>query len=69
VKKFLIATALAVTSLTSQAQQTISIIWPFGMGDTQAQYSRSLVEELNKNQKKYKAKKATGHKQARKKDI
>ena len=52
-KKFLIATALAVTSLTSQAQQTISIIWPFGMGDTQAQYSRSLVEELNKNQKKY----------------
>jgi tripartite-type tricarboxylate transporter receptor subunit TctC len=52
-KKFLVATALAVTSLTSQAQQTISIIWPFGMGDTQAQYSRSLVEELNKNQKKY----------------
>jgi len=52
-KKLLIATALAVTSLASQAQQTISIIWPFGMGDTQAQYSRSLVEELNKNQKRY----------------
>lgn len=33
--------------------QTISIIWPFGMGDTQAQYSRSLVEELNQMQKKY----------------
>jgi tripartite-type tricarboxylate transporter receptor subunit TctC len=52
-KKLLIATAIAVTSLVVQAQQTISIIWPFGMGDTQAQYSRSLVEELNKNQKKY----------------
>jgi len=52
-KKFLIATALAVTSLASQSQPTVSIIWPFGMGDTQAQYSRSLVEELNKNQNKY----------------
>ena len=52
-KKLIIATAIAVTSLASQAQQTISIVWPFGMGDTQAQYSRSLVEELNKSQKKY----------------
>jgi tripartite-type tricarboxylate transporter receptor subunit TctC len=52
-KKLLIATVLAVTSLASQAQQTVSIIWPFGIGDTQAQYSRSLVEELNKTQKKY----------------
>ena len=52
-KKLLIATAIAVTSLAAQAQQTISIVWPFGMGDTQAQYSRSLVEELNKSQKKY----------------
>jgi len=52
-KKFLIASAVTLASLSSQAQQTVSIIWPFGMGDTQAQYSRSLVEELNKNQKKY----------------
>ncbi len=52
-KKLLIAAAFAVTSLASQAQQTISIVWPFGMGDTQAQYSRSLVEELNAGQKKY----------------
>lgn len=52
-KRLLLATAIILTSLASQAQQTISIVWPFGMGDTQAQYSRSLVEELNKNQKKY----------------
>jgi len=51
-KKFLIAAAVALTALASQAEQ-ISIIWPFGMGDTQAQYSRSLVEELNRTQKKY----------------
>jgi tripartite-type tricarboxylate transporter receptor subunit TctC len=52
-KKFLIAGVVALASVSVQAQQTISIIWPFGMGDTQAQYSRSLVEELNKQQKKY----------------
>jgi tripartite-type tricarboxylate transporter receptor subunit TctC len=52
-KKLLLTGALALTALSVQAQQTLSIIWPFGMGDTQAQYSRSLVEELNKNQKKY----------------
>ena len=52
-KKIIIASAIAVTSLVAQAQQVISIVWPFGMGDTQAQYSRSLVEELNKNQKTY----------------
>ncbi len=52
-KKLLIATALVMTSLALQAQQTVSIVWPFSMGDTQAQYSRSLVEELNKQQKKY----------------
>jgi tripartite-type tricarboxylate transporter receptor subunit TctC len=52
-KKFIVATTVALASFASQASQTISIIWPFGMGDTQAQYSRSLVEELNKQQKKY----------------
>lgn len=52
-KKLLIATAIAVTSFASQAQSTLTVIWPFGMGDTQAQYSRSLVEELNKNQRTY----------------
>jgi len=51
-KKFLIASAVALTAVVSQAEQ-ISIVWPFGMGDTQAQYSRSLVEELNRTQKKY----------------
>jgi len=52
-KKFLIATAVALEAVSAQAQQTLTIIWPFGIGDTQAQYSRSLVEELNKTQKKY----------------
>ena len=45
--------SLLLSSASVQAQQQISIVWPFGMGDTQAQYSRSLVEELNKTQKKY----------------
>jgi tripartite-type tricarboxylate transporter receptor subunit TctC len=52
-KKFFIAGAFALAAFSSHASQTLTIIWPFGMGDTQAQYSRSLVEELNKQQKKY----------------
>ena len=52
-KKLLLAGVFALAAVSAQAQQTVSIVWPFGMGDTQAQYSRSLVEELNKNQKKY----------------
>lgn len=52
-KKFLLSIAIALAAFSSQAQQQISIVWPFGMGDTQAQYSRSLVEELNRSQKKY----------------
>ena len=52
-KKLLLVGAFALAAVSAQAQQTVSIVWPFGMGDTQAQYSRSLVEELNKAQKKY----------------
>jgi len=50
-KKILLA-LLFVTGAV-QAQQIITVVWPFGMGDTQAQYSRSLIEELNNTQKKY----------------
>jgi tripartite-type tricarboxylate transporter receptor subunit TctC len=52
-KKILFACAMLICS-TAWAQTVISIVWPFGMGDTQAQYSRSLVEELNRTQNKYK---------------
>lgn len=52
-KKLLLSAAIAAFTCAAHAQQTVSIVWPFGMGDTQAQYSRSLVEELNKTQKKY----------------
>ena len=51
-KRVLLAIALTAGAVVAQAdQKTLSIVWPFGMGDTQAQYSRSLVDELNKNQK------------------
>jgi len=52
-KKLLLSAAITAFACAAHAQQTISIVWPFGMGDTQAQYSRSLIEELNKTQKKY----------------
>lgn len=52
-KLIITACVLSLTSIIAHAQQTITVVWPFGMGDTQAQYSRSLVEELNKIQKNY----------------
>ena len=53
-KQVLLAIALTAGAVLAHAdQKTLTIIWPFGMGDTQAQYSRSLVDELNKNQKTY----------------
>ena len=49
--KNLLLALLFVSSLVHA--ETITIVWPFGMGETQAQYSRSLIDELNNNQKKY----------------
>ena len=49
----LLMSFLLFVCAVAQAQTTVTIVWPFGMGDTQAQYSRSLVEELNRDQKKY----------------
>lgn len=51
-KKLFMFITTVLLSISAQSQ-TMTIVWPFGMGDTQAQYSRSLVEELNKSQKKY----------------
>ena len=52
-KQIVLAAILVLGTGLAHAEQTIAIVWPFGMGDTQAQYSRSLIEELNHNQKKY----------------
>lgn len=51
--KILSAIIFFVLAQACVAQQTIVVVWPFGMGDTQAQYSRSLIDELNRRQKKY----------------
>jgi len=53
VNRFIIAGAIFLAASAAHAQQIVSIVWPFGVGDTQAQYSRSLVDELNLIQKKY----------------
>ena len=52
-KHYLISLCLMLVSGISYAQKTITVIWPFGVGDTQAQYSRSLIETVNDQQKKY----------------
>jgi tripartite-type tricarboxylate transporter receptor subunit TctC len=53
-KNIIFAIMLMVCAGVASAKPIlISIVWPFSVGDTQAQYSRSLVEELNKIQDKY----------------
>lgn len=51
-KLFLLLLAIFMPAL-GQAKENISIVWPFGMGDTAAQYSRSYVEVLNQSQSQY----------------
>jgi tripartite-type tricarboxylate transporter receptor subunit TctC len=51
--KHLLALLLLTLSISTNAKEVITIVWPFGMGDTQAQYSRSLIDELNRRYNKY----------------
>jgi tripartite-type tricarboxylate transporter receptor subunit TctC len=51
--KKIITILLAVCSLAVHASQTVSVVWPFNIGSTQANYARTLITEANKNQNKY----------------
>lgn len=51
--KKIITILLAVCSLAAHASQTVSVVWPFNIGSTQANYARTLIQEANKNQNKY----------------
>jgi tripartite-type tricarboxylate transporter receptor subunit TctC len=53
-KKLLATLLLALTGLTQAvAKENITIIYAFGVGDSVANYSRTLVEEANRLQDKY----------------
>ena len=52
-KKLVLSCCLILASMSVFAKQTISVVWPFGPGDTAAQYSRSLIEVLNRSQNKF----------------
>jgi tripartite-type tricarboxylate transporter receptor subunit TctC len=51
--KKIITILLAVCSLAAHASQSVSVVWPFNIGSTQANYARALITEANKNQNKY----------------
>ena len=52
IKKILLATLVAVSSLAHSAESVL-VAWPFGIGDSTAQYSRAATDEVNLAQKKY----------------
>lgn len=44
---------LALTSAVSQARETINLAWPWGMGDADSAFSRTMIERLNQSQDKF----------------
>ena len=44
---------LALVTITVNAQTVVPIYWPFGISSNQANYLRVLIEQSNKDQKKY----------------
>ena len=51
-KQIFVRLVMTLWSTIGSAQQ-ISVVWPFSMADTTANFSRTLIEEINKAQKKY----------------
>jgi len=53
IKNFLAAAALAMVSISSFAQQTISIAWPYSMSHGTTALMFPLLEEANRSQNQY----------------
>lgn len=49
--KFFAACVLMLSMFAAQASQPVFVVWPWGMGDTDAQFSRSVMEHMNRQQK------------------
>jgi tripartite-type tricarboxylate transporter receptor subunit TctC len=52
-KKLLLGISALVLAVSSYAQQSVPIVWPFAPGSNQANFARAIVEEANKQQTKY----------------
>jgi tripartite-type tricarboxylate transporter receptor subunit TctC len=50
-KKLLLICLLPIFAVSSWASQTVFVTWPWSLGDTDAQYSRSIMEYANKRQR------------------
>jgi tripartite-type tricarboxylate transporter receptor subunit TctC len=53
-RKFFIGAALAMAAVVAPAAEVVTFIWGWSLGDPMAQYSRSLIQEANQLQNKYK---------------
>lgn len=52
-KKILLTLLLTVAS-TANSAVIVPVVWPFSVGSNQVNFARSIIEEANKQQKKYK---------------
>lgn len=53
IKNLFLFISLIIAAVPSMARETVAVVWPFGPGDTAAQYSRSLISVLNRSQDQY----------------
>ena len=49
--KFFAALMLMLSIFSARADQNIFVVWPWSLGDSDAQFSRLMMEHMNKQQK------------------
>lgn len=52
-KKIILSIGAVLIAVSSFAQQSVPIVWPFAPGSNQANFARVIIEEANKQQTKY----------------
>jgi tripartite-type tricarboxylate transporter receptor subunit TctC len=52
-KKLLLGIGAFVLAVSSYAQQSVPLVWPFAPGSNQSNFARAIIEEANKQQTKY----------------
>ena len=49
-KVLFLSLMLALASSTSQAREVVNLAWPWGPGDADSAFTRTMIEKLNQTQ-------------------
>lgn len=53
IKMLLMGLVLALTGAASQAKEVINLAWPWGLGDADSAFTRTMIEKLNQTQNQF----------------